>query len=307
MLVAHRPDRLCPSRAAGGRRVRAFALMALAAVALVVSACALDAQGGPLLAQGPAARATDLARQVVLRWPTPGSPRLRAFMGVVETVPPPRLVSVLAPLRVHVAGDSFAEPVAVDLQRFGAATGRMAVDLDFQLGSGVSRSDYFDWPARLAVTQSSEQPEVLVFNAGGNDPQPIWTPDGWIEMGTPEWQREYARRAAAIMDAFRGRGVRVYWIGLPVLRDVENNQVARLINTAVLAEATRRPWVRFIDIWPLFVDEAGQYADYLLGPDGAFTLARQEDGVHLSREGSRWVSDRLYDALRADWGLPRLP
>lgn len=259
----------------------------------------------------PAARATLLAQQVPLRWPTPGPLGLRAFLPGYEppSPPRPREVSAAAPLRVHVAGDSFAEPVAVDLQRMAAETGRMTVDLDFQLGSGVSRSDFFDWPARIADLAGSgvRQPEVLVFNAGGNDAQPIWTPAGWIQTDAPEWPREYGRRAAAIMDSFRGRGVRVYWIGLPILRDPATSQLAGRINDAVLAQARRRPWVRFLDLWPQFADPAGGYADYLPGPDGSYTLARQEDGVHLSREGSRWVSGRLYEALRADWGLPRLP
>jgi hypothetical protein len=220
--------------------------------------------------------------------------------------PPPRAprpVTVAQPLRLHVAGDSFAQPLAYEIQTQAGQTGLVTADLDFKLGSGVCRSDFFDWTARTAEAAASQAYDVLVFNVGGNDAQSFWTGDGWIAPGKPEWHVAYGQRAGAIMDNFRGPGVRVYWVGIPVLRDEEKSGWVKRLNAAVAAQAARRPWVRFVDTWPMFLDGAGAYNAYLPDPTGEETLVRQQDGVHLTREGTRWVAGALVQALRRDWAL----
>jgi hypothetical protein len=242
----------------------------------------------------------------------PTSPPKRIALPPGERPPPPpaeagRVVSLEAPLKLLVAGDSMAQPVAYELQRTGADSGLMTVDLDYKLSSGVSRPDFFDWPTRIAELAARGQYDALVFNVGGNDTQSLWTEDGWIAPGSREWQIGYAQRAGAIMDSFRGKGITVYWIGLPVLRDEDKNVLAKAINAAVAAQAARRLWVRYVDTWPLFVDAKGGYNAYLPDATGEQVLVRQTDGVHLTREGTRWVTDRLSPVLASDWHFPPPP
>jgi hypothetical protein len=68
-------------------------------------------------------------------------------------------------------------------------------------------------------------------------------------------------------------------------------------------EAAKRPWVRFVDTYPLFADESGGYADYLPTGDGTLVLMRQGDGIHWSRAGGDRVADAVLTALRADWPI----
>ena len=78
-----------------------------------------------------------------------------------------------------------------------------------------------------------------------------------LMMQTPAWQTEYGRRAGELMDEAGARGARLYWVGLPVLRDARRNATAADANAAVAAAAAERPWVRFVDIWALFADARG--------------------------------------------------
>jgi hypothetical protein len=218
---------------------------------------------------------------------------------------PGRSVSAEAPLRVLVAGDSFAQPLAYELQRLGEDTGLINAELDFKLSSGVSRMDFFDWPARIAQQAAEGGYDVLVFNVGGNDTQSLWMPpDSWISPGSPEWQSAYGQRAAGIMDSFQGQGMRVYWVGIPIMREDEKNGMVRQINAAVAVQAARRPFARFVDTWPMFMDTSGAYNAYLPDADGEETQVRQTDGTHLTRVGTRWVAEVLYGAIAHDWAFP---
>ena len=83
--------------------------------------------------------------------------------------------------------------------------------------TGLSRPDYYDWPAHLAQDTATGNPEVVVLLVGANDDQPLETPGGGVaDFATPEWVTEYGRRAGALMDQVRREGRTVVWVGLPV-------------------------------------------------------------------------------------------
>lgn len=274
------------------------------------SATAEIGPGPTRTAVGPAqTRAAAPTAGPAIRRPT--AVRVRSSLPSGERPPAPpapgRIVSAAAPLRVLVAGDSFAQPLAYELQRLSEDSGVMSADLDFKLSSGVSRMDFFNWPERIAQQAAEGGYDALVFNVGGNDTQSLWTPEGWLGPGTPEWQRAYGERAGGIMDSFQGQGMRVYWVGIPIMRDDEKNGLVRQINAAVAVQAARRPFARFVDTWPMFMDSSGAYNAYLPDTNGEETQVRQNDGTHLTRVGTRWVAEVLYGAIARDWDFPPPP
>jgi hypothetical protein len=190
------------------------------------------------------------------------------------------------------------------LQRYGAATGLLAAQLEFRLSSGLANPAQFNWPARIAqVTASEAQPDAVVLFMGANDFNNMRTASGVVVVQTAAWQEEYSRRAAVMMEAAGERGGRLYWVGMPVVRDARRNAVAAITNDTIAAEAAPRPWVRFVDVWGLFAEPDGRYATFRPGAAGEMVRVRQDDGIHLTRAGTNWVAAMVFEELRRDWGF----
>jgi hypothetical protein len=181
-------------------------------------------------------------------------------------------------------------------QVFGQSLQRMAVDrgtidatLDFHISTGLTRPDFFDWPAHFADDVLPSKPEVLVVIFGANDSQPMVVDGKAQNIDSPEWQAEYRRRTAAAMDELAGKGRLVIWVGEPVMRDGGFSQRMARLDVIYREEAAKRPWIRYVDTRSMFANGSGHYSAYLPGADGRPVLMRQGDGIHLSRAGG----DRL--------------
>ena len=124
---------------------------------------------------------------------------------------------------------------------------------------------------------------------GANDFDNIRLEGRTLSMQSPGWIEEYGRRAGELMDIVGSRGARLYWVGMPVLRDGRRNATAADANTAVQQAAAGRPWVRFVDTWTLFADGDGRFATFRPGAGGEMIRMRQDDGIHLTRQGSNVV------------------
>jgi hypothetical protein len=215
-----------------------------------------------------------------------------------------RAVTPDNPLRIYLMGDSFVSWLGYDLARFGG-DGLATTQLESKLSSGLALPQFYNWPARLQQVMAEDPaPEAVVIFIGANDDKPLLTDDGTLAaLPSDEWVDEYANRAGTMMDLAHQGGARVYWPGMPVMRDPRRNEAADRLNAAVQKAAQGRPWVRYIDIWTVFANSEGGYEAYLPGPDGEETQVRQADGVHLTQVGTRWVSDRVYAAIVEDWKL----
>ncbi|MEO8083409.1 MAG: DUF459 domain-containing protein [Ardenticatenales bacterium] len=218
------------------------------------------------------------------------------------TPPPARPIGPDAPLRVVVAGDSFAQPLGFELQTFATRDQMTSVEIDGRISTGLARPDYFDWPARMTEIVATMDPEAVVFFVGANDDQNMVLDDETVVvMGSPEWTDEYAVRAALLMDECQGR--RLYWVGMPVMREERHQRAAEAVNTAVRRAGATRPWVKFIDIWETFKGPDGRFSLYLPNETGEQIEMRGADGVHLSRTGTNKVAAMLYNAFGVAWDL----
>ena len=221
------------------------------------------------------------------------------------SAPMVRTVTTANPLRVYVAGDSFATWMGYDFADYAKRNDLITSLLDFKISSGLARPDYFDWPARFAQEMAGNPPpEAVVWFAGANDYVDMRTDSGSLTRDTPEWLAEYGKRAGAVMDIVRRGGGQMYWVGQPIMRDKGRAKAAADINTVVQAAAESRPWVHYIDTWTMFMDSSGDYASFLPDSSGELVRVRQEEGVHLTRTATTWVSDRVYAAIRHDFNFP---
>lgn len=215
-----------------------------------------------------------------------------------------RVPSARDPLRITVVGDSMAQAPGQSLIRMAEELGVTRAELDFRFSSGLTRPDYFDWPAHLAaLLRSDRPPEALVVFFGANDAQGMETARGVLKYGSAAWDREYAARVAAVMRQLTSSGARVYWVGQPVARPAEYSRRMEHLDGIYRAEAARHPGVRYVDSWSLFTDEHGDYSAYLETGSGS-TLMRLGDGIHLTRAGGDRLARAVLDALRLDWRIP---
>lgn len=225
--------------------------------------------------------------------------------------PGPPAHSAADPLRLLVGGNSVAGFLCYEMQALAEHDPSLVVHTHFQISTGLSRPDYYDWPAHLAQDTAASNPEVVVFLVGANDDQPLQTAAGGVaEFGSPGWIAEYGRRAGALMDQLRREGRTVVWVGLPVMRAPDFAARMDVIDDAARRQAVRRPGVLFLDSRPLFAGTGGGYAAYLPDNSGALTLMRAPDGVHLSPQGGMRLAEAVLHLVRdhpegGGWALPR--
>jgi hypothetical protein len=169
------------------------------------------------------------------------------------------------------------------------------------MASGLTRPDYYDWPAALRTDVAADDPEVVVLVVGVNDGQGIVLPDGTPvpEVSDPRWPGEYRRRVAAVMDQLRGDDRLVLWVLLPPMQDPDYGARIAVIRDAVVAEAASRPWIATVDATASVADAAGAYADAVPDATGAAVEVRQSDGIHLAPAGADRLAAQVLDVLRA--------
>ncbi|HEY8060728.1 MAG TPA: DUF459 domain-containing protein, partial [Acidimicrobiales bacterium] len=169
--------------------------------------------------------------------------------------------------------------------------------LDYRISTGLSRPDYFNWPVHLRDDVLPTDPEVMVVVFGANDAQPLEV-DGTVrQVSDPAWQAEYRRRVGTTMDLLRSAHRRVVWVGQPRMRSSDFDHRMGILDDIYAAEAEKRPWIHFVDSRPVLAGEDGGYAAYLPGEDGQPELARQGDGIHLSRFGADRLADAVFDVI----------
>ncbi|MDP8958191.1 MAG: DUF459 domain-containing protein [Actinomycetota bacterium] len=259
----------------------------------------------------------DRPRQVVDAWLGREGPSEEERLGA-PAPPPPALSPPTSssttlptatpkdPMELWVIGDSFVELFGRALVSASEETGVVSASMDFRFISGLSRPDYFDWPAYLRSELPEVRPDAVVAMFGGNDGQNLQAPDGEIlEAWTPPWREEYARRVGEVMDILARGSRRVYWVGLPVMRSEEFSEHVQVLNELYRQEASERSRVTYIDSWSVFAGPEGSYSAYLPDQSGNMRLVRTEDGAHFNFAGAALLAAEVMQELEQDWDLNR--
>ncbi len=224
------------------------------------------------------------------------------------TVPKPETRPITAddPLVVWVIGDSLAGPTGKEFETAGDATGVVVTTVEGFGGTGLASPLYFDWPLYAAERLPEVQPDVVIVVVGTNDGQGMNTANGWAEMGTPEWEQAYGEIAGLFMDRLVGGSTWVYWAGPPIMSSAYRNERVLRITELIEQQAGSRYEVTYIDTFPLFSDENGNYSSVLPDDDGVPVQVRWEDGVHFTRQGAQRLADHLLAIIATDWGFADL-
>lgn len=203
---------------------------------------------------------------------------------------------------VLVTGDSLAMPLDAEVARVLSGDG-VEVLRDPQIGTGISKVGFGDWGSISTRQTREDEPDAIVMFIGANEGFPMPKPGGGeVDCCGSDWAAEYASRARRMMDTYRQGGeARVYWLTLPMPRDEDRQEVARVVNEGIAVAAQPfRVHVRLLDMAELFTPD-GKYRDSMeIG--GEDTIVRESDGIHLNSEGAKLAADRVLDAIRDDFG-----
>lgn len=196
----------------------------------------------------------------------------------------PRIISAAEPLRVGIYGDSQAKDLGRRIIQLAAEDALTTVVEHGRVSTGLARPDYYNWPARLQELLATEDRDVIVFLSGSNDAQTLQDHEGngIADVGTPEWEEEYRRRVAGLMDLVNNGRHRLVWVTVPLVGNAKIAPTMQLVNQIIRDQASSRPWVTVADAEQLLAGPGGEYVDYFT-PDGrAPVRCRRPDRIHLT-------------------------
>jgi hypothetical protein len=229
----------------------------------------------------------------------------------IDNLPPPtwvKLRPVPKQLRsLLVVGDSLSISLGEQLERhFSKYSDRVAFQRLGKVSSGLARPEFFDWEQNLEDLMSRRQTGIVVVMIGTNDNKPLNSDNHSIAFGTASWRREYTARLQRLYQICRqsNPGVRVFWIGAPVMSDPLLNREVRIINRTIASWCRGKPGCEYVSTWSTLADKEGKFAQYLQDEQtGEPIMIRTKDGVHLTSHGSQLLARVTIDAILKHYPL----
>lgn len=200
-------------------------------------------------------------------------------------------------LKVLVTGDSMAQ--IFDHHLAEGLGSRAAVRSETHISTGLSKPSMLDWVAHSRSQARRVRPDVTVVFIGANDGFPMPTPSGaTAPCCDGEWVKEYARRAAQMMRAYRGPGTgRTLWLTLPAPRGGSFRTVFGPVNAAIRRAVRSTRGVHVVPIDRIFTP-GFVYRDTMIW-GGRNVAVRQGDGVHLNDTGASIAAQKTIARMRA--------
>lgn len=231
--------------------------------------------------------------------------RLGSFPGPAGYIHSPE-----NPLRVFMFGDSQVFSLGSGLSRLAGKDSAISIESLPIHSSGFIRADYYNWPAKLDDTFAVGSYEAAVMMLGMNDYQSFRDAKGSIlKKRTPEWEAAYKEKCRAIIDIVLASVPRLYWIGMPVVRNGAYDQSLSYINSvqdSLAAEYSPDVLVRF-SLRDSFPGAGEPYRDSVELGDGKTLRVMSDDGSHFTVEGGQYAMKPLFDKLAEDYLFKSVP
>ncbi len=213
------------------------------------------------------------------------------------------------PPKVLLVGDSMMmEGFGPVLQRTLRKRPNLEVIREGKYSTGLSRPDYFDWPAHLKMLVERDDPDLIVICMGANDPQDIVDADKKRHHAdSASWKEVYRSRAEKLLGIATARGSRVIWAGLPIMsKEPYSTRIRRLSNLQKEACEKFPQQALFVDTKAVLADSSGNYTTFVTNEKGRHVRLRYKDMVHVTEEGGRLLTESLLPAIDRQLALGRV-
>jgi hypothetical protein len=226
--------------------------------------------------------------------------QVAAGATTTTTAPPnPKDPTAAAPLRVLIVGDSIGLDMGGALQSDLAGTGVVNAALDGKESTGLTRPDYFNWPAELTSDLHTDNPQVVVIMVGANDAQDFLGPPD-TPYTSPNWTPLYAQRIQQFMQIAQSGGASVIWVGMPPMQNPAlSAQMADINALGQHQAAAANPPITFVNTWKSLGTPTGGYTAFVTNPAGQIVNTRTPDGIHLTPGGGQVVAQQVISEMVA--------
>jgi len=195
---------------------------------------------------------------------------------------------------VLIIGDSLGIDVGDSLQNDLGNTGVVQATLDGEVGTGLTRPDYYNWPAELHSDLARYNPQVVVIMVGANDAQDFPGPPD-VPYGSAAWTATYTQRVASFMSEATSTGAHLVWIGMPPMQNPGLSTDMSTLDGIYQAEAAQMPGVTYLGSGNIIAP--GGFTAYL-DVGGNEVNVREPDGTHIAPGGAELISQAIITTMR---------
>lgn len=213
-------------------------------------------------------------------------------------------------IRIGVFGDSFGDGVWAGLYNILRGDNHYEVRQFSERSTGFTRYRSLNLLDDARAKLDANPIDIAVISYGANDTQGIYLDGHGYTFMSEGWQRIVTERVTAIVNLLRQRGIQVYWVGLPKMREAQFDTDIRAMN-AFYVSRMQALGVPYIETASLSTGRDGQFSAYLVDPRTHEQFnARTNDGIHMTIPGYILVMRQLTDRIRrsvAQAGGPAAP
>ena len=213
------------------------------------------------------------------------------------------------PLRILMIGDSQMHSIAAGFLRLTGQNSSIRVKEISVHSSGFIRGDYYNWPKKLknVFEESQNEPyDIAVIFLGMNDYQNFYADSGKVLVKeTEDWESAYRDKIITHLDVLFANTKKVYWLGMPVVRDKIYN--AQLLYIEDLQKKIASEYSSIIlnkfSLSSIAPGEGVPYTDTLKTADGKKIRLMKDDGHHYTVSGGEYIMQPFLELLYKDWDL----
>ena len=191
---------------------------------------------------------------------------------------------------ILIIGDSLMMTVGPILKESFEKKFKSEVTLRAKLATGLARPDVFDWVGEVDMLTAKTKFKAAIVMIGTNDSQDFLEKNNILIYGTPEWVNSYRRRIRSLMEKICDNVESAVWIGLPPMKSRSFHRKVTRLNQLVIQSIKNVNCMHYLDTFPIFGDEAGQYLSYKK-VENRNERIRMTDGIHITRGGASLLID----------------
>jgi uncharacterized protein len=221
--------------------------------------------------------------------PSPQEP----FMGS-EATPAPLAPAATGPdgfggadgiYRILVVGDSLAGGLGAGMSRMVQDDPRYEIVNRFNESSGLSRSEFYDWPNAIEKIVADKPVDAVVILVGANDRQDIRDGNIRYPFKSPDWVKGYQGNVDRMLAAVKAANAIAVWVSIPPMADSAFDADMHYLSDIHAKQVTAQAG-HFVDVRKYFLAADGSYTDR--GPDenGAERKLRARDGIAFFKQGN---------------------